>query len=69
MITSKKRSLNELRQTKDCHYVTRTVNNKLASNQIIESYFNSIKNKEINAENYHQFLSFLKERGYHITKK
>ena len=69
MITSKKRSLNELRQTKDCHYVARTVNNKLASNQIIESYFNSIKNKEINAGNYHQFLSFLKERGYHITKK
>ena len=69
MITSKKRSLNELRQTKDCHYVARTANNKLASNQIIESYFNSIKNKEINAGNYHQFLSFLKERGYHFTKK
>ena len=69
MITPKKRSLNEIRQTKDAHYVPPVSNNTKASDQLFESYFNFFKNTEINASNYHQFLSFLNERGYQITKK
>ena len=69
MITPKKRSLNEIRQTKDAHYVHPVSNNTKASDQLFESYFNFFKNTEINASNYYQFLSFLNERGYQITKK
>lgn len=69
MITPKKRSLNEIRQTKDTHYVAPISNNKKASDQLFESYFSSFNITEINASNYLQFLSFLNERGYQITKK
>ena len=69
MIKLKKRSLNEIRQTKDAHYVAPISNNKKASDQLFESYFSSFNNTEINASNYVQFLSFLNKRGYQITKK
>ena len=69
MIKPKKRSLNEIRQTKDAHYVAPISNNKKASDQLFESYFSSFNNREINTNNYHQFLSFLNKRGYQIIKK
>lgn len=69
MIKPKKRSLNEIRQTKDAHYVAPVSKNKKASDQLFESYFSSLNNTEINASNYVQFLSFLKKRGYQIIKK
>ena len=69
MIKLKKRSLNEIRQTKDAHYVAPISNNKKASDQLFESYFSSFNNREINTNNYHQFLSFLNKRGYQIIKK
>ena len=69
MITPKKRSLNEIRQTKDTHYEVPISNNKKASDQLFEIYFSSFNNTEINVSNYLQFLSFLNERGYQIIKK
>ena len=69
MIKLKKRSLNEIRQTKDNHYEAPISNNKNASDQLFEIYFSSFNNTEINASNYVQFLSFLNKRGYQIIKK
>ena len=69
MIKLKKRSLNEIRQTKDAHYVAPISNNKKASDQLFEIYFSSFNNTEINVSNYLQFLSFLNESGYKIIKK
>ena len=69
MIKPKKRSLNEIRQTKDTYYDAPISNNKKASDQLFEIYFSSFNNTEINASNYLQFLSFLNERGYQIIKK
>jgi hypothetical protein len=68
MTSPKKRSLNEIRQTKDTNYVAPNWNTNNTTNQVVESYFNSLNN-EINAKNYHKFLSFLQERGYKISKK
>ena len=68
MTSPKKRSLNEIRQTKDTNYVAPNWNINNTTNQVVESYFNSLNN-EINAKNYHKFLSFLQERGYKISKK
>ena len=62
MIKLKKRSLNEIRQTKDAHYVAPISNNKKASDQLFEIYFSSFNNTEINVSNYLQFLSFLNKR-------
>ena len=69
MIKPKKRSLNEIRQTKDTHYEAPIYNNKKATDQLFEIYFSSYNNTEINVNNYLQFISFLNERGYQIIKK
>ena len=69
MIKPKKRSLNEIRQPKDAHYVAPISNNKKASDQLFESYFSSFNNTEINASNHVQFLSFLNKRRYQFIKK
>jgi len=68
MTPPKKRSLNEIRQTKDAYYVAPDWNTNNTTNQVVESYFSSLNN-EINSKNYHKFLSFLQERGYQISKK
>ena len=68
MSSPKKRSLNEIRQTKDTYYVAPNWNTNNTTNQVFESYFSSLNN-EINSKNYQKFLSFLQERGYKISKK
>ena len=68
MTSPKKRSLNEIRQTKDTNYVAPNWTTNNTTNQVVESYFSSLNN-EINSKNYQKFLSFLQERGYQITKK
>jgi hypothetical protein len=68
MTSAKKRSLNEIRQTKDAYYIAPDWNINNTTNQVVKSYFSS-SNNEINSKNYHKFLSFLEERGYQISKK
>ena len=39
MITTKKRSLNEIRQTKDCFYEVPNLNKKSIAEEILGAYF------------------------------
>ena len=68
MIPPKKRTLNEIRQTKDTFYVVPELKKKDSSQQLFKEFFNS-SNDKINSSNYLDFISFINKKGYHIVKK
>ncbi len=68
MITPKKRTLNEIRQTKDTYYVVPKLKKQDNSQKLFSEFFASTNNN-INSTNYLEFISFVKEKGYHIVKK
>ena len=63
----KNRTLNMYRQTKDSHYEVTELEKKDFSSLIFDSYFKS-NGKEINKENYSDFIGYLKNNGYKIVK-
>ena len=67
MITPKKRTLNEIRQTKDNFYVVPELKKIDDSQQLFKDFF--IETNNINSNNYLEFVSFIRERGYQIVKK
>ena len=67
MNTPKKRTLNEIRQTKDNFYVVPELKKIDDSQQLFKDFF--IKTNNINSNNYLEFVSFIRERGYQIVKK
>ena len=62
----KNRTLNMYRQTKDCHYEVAEFEKEDYTSQIFDSYFKS--EREINKENYSDFIGYLKIKGYKIVK-
>ena len=67
MISPKKRTLNEIRQTKDNFYVVPELKKIDDSQQLFKDFF--IETNNINSNNYLEFVSFIRERGYQIVKK
>jgi len=67
MIIPKKRTLNEIRQTKDNFYVVPELKKIDDSQQLFKDFF--IETNNINSNNYLEFVSFIRERGYQIVKK
>ena len=67
MITPKKRTLNEIRQTKDNFYVVPELKKIDDSQLLFNDFF--IETNNINSNNYLEFVSFIRERGYQIVKK
>ena len=59
----KKRSLNELRQTKDSFYVVPKVKKDLSLKSILEDYF-SCSNEPIRADNMEKFIAHVCSSGY-----
>jgi|TARA_X000000368_G_scaffold394788_1_gene361628 hypothetical protein len=68
MITPKKRTLNEIRQTKDNYYVVPKLKKQDNSQKLFSEFFSSTNNN-INSTNYLEFISFINEKGYQIVKK
>ena len=68
MITPKKRTLNEIRQTKDTYYVVPKFKSKDNSQKLFSEFFGT-RNDNINSVNYPEFITFIKEKGYHIVKR
>ena len=66
MITPKKRTLNEIRQTKDSYYVVPKLKKQDNSQKLFSEFFSS---NNINSTNYLEFISFINEKGYQIVKK
>lgn len=70
MFTSKKRSLNEIRQTKDSYYVVPSLVTKCLTEQVFGDYFTGAGNKlAITKENYSELIEFLRINRYKITKE
>ncbi len=70
MFTSKKRSLNEIRQTKDSYYVVPSIAAKTLTEQVLTDYFNGEhRNFAITHENYSELIDFLRINRYKITKE
>lgn len=67
MIIPKKRTLNEIRQTKDNFYVVPELKKIDDSQQLFKDFF--IEKNNINSNNYPEFISYIKEKGYQIVKK
>ena len=67
MIIPKKRTLNEIRQTKDNFYVVPELKKIDDSQQLFKDFF--IEKNDINSNNYPEFISYIKEKGYQIVKK
>jgi hypothetical protein len=67
MKTIKPRSLNELRQTKDTHYVVPRIEKTNNFSSILSSFLNK-KDDEKLANNIEQFVTFLNNEGYKIIK-
>ena len=67
MITPKKRTLNEIRQTKDNFYVVPELKKIDDSQLLFNDFF--IETNNINSNNYLEFVSFTRKRGYQIVKK
>lgn len=67
MIIPKKRTLNEIRQTKDNFYVVPKLKKIDDSQQLFKDFF--IETNNINSNNYPEFISYIKEKGYQIVKK
>ena len=63
MNAPKKRSLNELRQTKDSHYIVPRTNNNTKIKKLFEDYFQN-NNKNLNADNIDSFINHLYSNGY-----
>lgn len=59
----KKRSLNELRQTKDSFYVVPKVKKELSLKSLLEDYFSS-SNEPIRADNIENFIDHVYSSGY-----
>ena len=68
MITPKKRTLNEIRQTKDTYYVVPKLKKQDNSQKLLSEFFSSTNNN-INSTNYLEFISFINKKGYQIVKK
>jgi len=70
MFTSKKRSLNEIRQTKDSYYVVPSIVAKSLTEQVLGDYFNGDSSQlAITKENYSKLIDFLRLNRYKITKE
>jgi len=70
MITTKKRSLNEIRQTKDCFYEVPNLNKKGIAEEVLGAYFSHPSApKQISKENINDFIKFLKINRYKITQE
>mgnify|MGYP001068875315 CR=1 FL=1 len=70
MYTQKKRSLNEIRQTKDSHYIVPQSIKKCISEKVLDEYFNNDSDQSvITKENYTDFIDFLSLYRYKITKE
>ena len=67
MITPKKRTLNEIRQTKDNFYVVPELKKIDNSQQLFKDFF--IETNNINSNNYLEFVAFIRRRDYQIVKK
>jgi len=63
----KKRSLNEIRQTKDAHYVVPKVNRISTGEKALTAYF-KIDPNPISKENMSSFIKFLSSNNYKIIK-
>ena len=63
MNAPKKRSLNELRQTKDSYYIVPKTNNNTNLKKLFEDYFQN-NNKNLNADNIDSFINHLYSNGY-----
>ena len=63
----KTRSLNELRQTKDAHYVVPKLEKTNNSSSILTSFLNKKSDDKL-ANNVEQFIAFLNSEGYEIIK-
>ena len=63
MNTPKKRSLNELRQTKDYHYIVQRTYNNTNLKKLFEDYFQN-NNENLNADNIDSFINHLYSNGY-----
>ena len=70
MITSKKRSLNEIRQTKDSYYVVPSTVTKSLTEQVIGDFFKRDSGQStITKENYSELIAFLRTNRFVITKE
>ena len=70
MITSKKRSLNEIRQTKDSYYVVPSTVTKSLTEQVIGDFFKKDSGQStITIENYSELTDFLRTNRFIITKE
>ena len=70
MITSKKRSLNEIRQTKDSYYVVPSTVTKTLTEQVIGDFFKRDSGQStITIENYSELTDFLRTNRFIITKE
>jgi len=67
MKTIKTRSLNELRQTKDAHYIVPKVEKNNNSSSILNSFLKKLDDEKLE-RNIEQFVSFLNKEGYKIIK-
>lgn len=70
MISTKKRTLNEIRQTKDSYYVVPDSPKKNMAEEVITSYLkHALYEDNISIENYREFLEFLDLNRYKITQE
>ena len=70
MISTKKRTLNEIRQTKDSYYVVPVSPKKNMAEEVITSYLKHAESEgNISIENYREFLEFLDLNRYKITQE
>ena len=67
MTVPKKRTLNEMRQTKDTFYIVPELKKEDNTLHLFKEFFNNKNN--ISAANYLEFVSFIKEKGFQIIKK
>ena len=69
MITSEKRSLNEIRQTKDSYYVVPSTVKKSLTEKVIGDFFKRDNGQStITKENYSELTDFLRTNRFIITK-
>lgn len=67
---AKKRSLNEIRQTKDSFYVVPKTKKKNMTEKVVKDYFGESNDSiAITKENLNDFISFLNINRYQITRE
>ena len=64
----KKRTMNELRQTKDCHYVSPRYELKNMSNRILDEYYSTQNPRSKDKLELNSFIHFLQVNDYKIVK-